>query len=61
MHTIRQEPNNNQGFWQVIFVSPGCVEVIATYAEREEAMTWCSYLNGGFPPLGYKMDVTNHY
>lgn len=58
MHTIRYGTGDS---WQVIFVIPGVVEVIATYPNQDEAMGFCAYLNGGLDPRGYHMEVTCHH
>lgn len=60
MHTVRLQPSNPEE-WQVIFVVPTGLEVIACYSDKDTAMQYCSYLNGGLPPWGYTMNVVNHY
>jgi hypothetical protein len=57
MHTIRQ---NDDGEWFVIFIGAREDQFIAFYDSQYTAMQYCSYLNGGLPPLGYQMDVVNH-
>jgi len=57
MHTVELL---GDGRWRVIFVAAGVPSyVIETYPTKDEAWMWCSYLNGGLPPLGYTMMVQN--